>query len=90
MPARRAPDDVLGTPGAGERSCGWSALEAVWEKFGGQVRLLDLEIGGGEWGRAGMPMPMGNVGKIVRVCPALEELNLRVGAEEDLTPCWME
>lgn len=54
------------------------ALELLWEKFGGQVRVLELELGrGGERGG----LSMGDVDKIVRVCPALEELNLRVGVE---------
>jgi hypothetical protein len=58
------------------------ALEALWEKFGGQVHVLELEVGG-----AGAGMSMGDVGKIVGVCPALEELNLRVDVA-DLNLCW--
>ena len=57
-------------------SAGW--LWKFWEKFGEQVRMLELELGGG--GRGGMSI--GDVSKIVAVCPALEELNLQVGVEE--------
>jgi hypothetical protein len=56
------------------------ALEALWEKFEGQVRVLELEVGG---------LSMGDVGKIVGVCPALEELNLRLDVEDlDPSSCW--
>ena len=50
------------------------ALQALWEMFGGQVRILELEVGSG--------VLMGDVGSIVRVCPALEELNLGLGVED--------
>ena len=49
-------------------------LQALWEMFGGQVRILELEVGSG--------VLMGDVGSIVRVCPALEELNLGLGVED--------
>ena len=54
------------------------ALQALWGTFGGQVRVLELELGSG--------VSMGDVGSIVEVCPALEELNLKLGME-DLNPC---
>ena len=54
------------------------ALQALWGTFGGQVRVLELELGSG--------VSMRDVGSIVEVCPALEELNLRLGVE-DLNLC---
>ena len=54
------------------------ALEALWETFGRQLRGLELELGGG--------VSMGDVDRIVRACPALEELNLRLGVK-DLDLC---
>jgi hypothetical protein len=54
------------------------ALQALWVTFGGQVRMLELELGSG--------VSMGDVGSIVEVCPVLEELNLRLGME-DLNLC---
>ena len=59
------------------------ALGALWSKFGGQVRVLELELGCGR----GAGVSMGDVGKIIHVCPALEELNLRMGVA-DLNLCW--
>ena len=56
-------------------------LEAFWGKFGKQLRVLELALGGrfqGRWGGASI----GDVSRIVAVCPALEELNLRVITEE--------
>ena len=53
-------------------------LGAIWQKFGGQVRRLELELGGGWRGGASI----GDVSKIVAACPALEELNLRVVVED--------
>ena len=50
------------------------ALQALWVTFGGQVRMLELDLGSG--------VSMGDVGSIVEVCPALEELNLRLGMED--------
>ncbi|KAI0003858.1 hypothetical protein BJV74DRAFT_881650 [Russula compacta] len=45
------------------------ALEALWEAFGALVRVLEVQ----------------DVGRMVSACPALEELNVRVGAgAEDL------
>ena len=55
-------------------------LKALCRKFGGQVRVLELELGGGGWGG----MSMGDVSKTVAFCPALEELNLRVVVEDNL------
>jgi len=58
-------------------------LKALWGKFGlfgGQVRVLELELGGGGWGG----MSMGDVSKTVAFCPALEELDLRVVVEDYL------
>lgn len=55
-----------------------AALEALWETFGGQLRGLELELGGG--------VSMGDVSGIVQACPALEELNLRL-CLEDLDLC---
>lgn len=55
-------------------------LKALWGKFGGQVRVLELELGGGGWGG----MSIGDVSKVVAFCPALEELNLRVVVEDYL------
>jgi hypothetical protein len=52
-------------------------LSEIWEKFGGQVRRLELELGGGGWGGASI----GDISKIVVACPALEELNLQIGTE---------
>jgi hypothetical protein len=52
------------------------ALEALWEAVGAQVRVLEVDVGGGE----GVPVP--DVGRIVGACAALEELNVRVGAED--------
>ena len=51
-------------------------LRALWKK-GEHVRMLELELEGG-WGG----VSIGDVSKIVAVCPALEELNLQVGVEE--------
>ncbi|KAI9511904.1 hypothetical protein F5148DRAFT_1146505 [Russula earlei] len=51
-------------------------LEPLWEAFGGQVRVLEMELAtaGG--------VPMVDVGRIASACPALEECNVRVLAEE--------
>jgi hypothetical protein len=49
------------------------ALEALWKTFGGQLRGLELELGNNG--------SMGDVDGIVQACPALEELNLRLGVE---------
>jgi len=49
------------------------------------VRVLEMELGmGGDGGGGccGGSVPMADVGKIVSACPALEELNVRVGAED--------
>ena len=51
-------------------------LRALWKR-GEQVRMLELELGGGREG-----VSIGDVSKIVAVCPALEELNLQVGVKE--------
>ena len=53
-------------------------LRALWNTFGEQLRMLELELRGGGWG----DVSIGDVRKIVAVCPALEELNLEVGVEE--------
>jgi hypothetical protein len=48
------------------------AFEEFWGTFGGQVRLVQLDLGGeGMW--------MDDVGEIVNACPELEELNFRIG-----------
>ena len=57
------------------------ALEALWKKFGGQVRVLELELGRGR-GAGADGVSMGDAGKIIQVCPALEELNLRMGVAD--------
>ena len=51
-------------------------LRALWKR-GEQVRMLELALGGGLGG-----VSIGDVSKIVAVCPALEELNLQVGVKE--------
>ncbi|KAF8492012.1 hypothetical protein F5888DRAFT_1619322 [Russula emetica] len=48
------------------------AFEELWGTFGGQVRLVELELGG-------EAMWMDDVGEIVNACPELEELNFRIG-----------
>ena len=53
------------------------SLMALWRKFRGQVRVLELELGGGIWGG----VSIGDVSRIVTDCFALEELNLRVPVE---------
>lgn len=73
------------------------ALEALWKKFGGQVRVLELELGRGR-GAGADGVSMGDAGKIIQVCPALEELNLRMGvadlwnstvdSDDGTTPTW--
>jgi hypothetical protein len=46
------------------------AFEALWEKVGGLVRVVQLELGG---------MSTGDMRDIVNACPELEELNFRIG-----------
>ena len=47
-----------------------TSFEALWEKVGGLVRVVQLELGG---------MSTHDVRKIVNACPELEELNFRIG-----------
>ncbi|KAI0308372.1 hypothetical protein B0F90DRAFT_1813642 [Multifurca ochricompacta] len=54
-------------------------LEAVWEAFGEQIRVLEL----------GRGVPMQDVGKFISACSALEELNLyRIGFCVDAGESW--
>ena len=63
---------VEGGPGAGARA---RAFDVLWGTFGGQVRVVQLELGGdGEGGKG-----MDDVHEIVNACPELEELNFRIG-----------
>jgi len=61
------------------------ALEALWEAHGSQVRMLEAQLGGtgvgGVRGRGAL-LSMVDVGKIVSACPKLEELNVRLSAED--------
>jgi hypothetical protein len=60
------------------------ALEALWEAHGSQVRVLEVQVGGtgadGARG-CGAQLSMTDVGKIASACPNLEELNVRLSAE---------
>ena len=48
------------------------AFKELWGTFGGQVRVVQLELGGeGMW--------VDIVGEIVHACPGLEELNIPIG-----------
>jgi F-box-like len=47
-------------------------LEVLWETFGGQVRVLELEL------ELGNLVPVYEVQRIIGGCPALQVLNLRV------------
>ena len=60
---------------------GGLAFDPLWEKVGGLVRVVELELGEGAKG-----MSMVDVRLIVNACPELEELNLRIGCD-DLN-CW--
>ena len=53
-------------------------LRMLWEACKEQVRMLELALGGGRWGG----VSLGDVSKIVAICPSLEVLNLQVGVEE--------
>jgi len=61
------------------------ALEALWEAHGSQVRVLEAQLGGtgagGVRGRGAL-LSMADVGTIVTACPKLEELNVRLSAED--------
>jgi hypothetical protein len=63
-------------------------LEPLWETFGGLVRALEVQVGGaggtgtGVRGGGDAPLSMMDVGKIVGACPRLEELNVRMSAED--------
>ncbi len=60
------------------------ALEAVWEAFGDQVRVLEVPLGGGGGGGddcGEASLSMADVGGIISACPKLEELNVRLGVE---------
>lgn len=50
------------------------AFEELWGTFGGQVRVVQLELGG-----EGEGMRMDDMDEIVNACPGLEELNFRIG-----------
>ena len=47
-----------------------AVLEILCVTFGRQVRVMELELGRG--------MSMNELGAISRICPALEEINLRI------------
>ena len=64
-------------------------LEALWEAHGSQVRVLETQLGGtGGHGAALLPLPMVDVGKVVGACPKLEELNVRLSAEDFESFVW--
>jgi len=59
-------------------------LEAVWEAFGDQVRVLEVPLGGGGGGGddcGEASLSMADVGGIISACPKLEELDVRLGVE---------
>ena len=67
------------------------ALEALWEAHGSQVRVLEAQLGGTRVGVAsgcGALLSMTGVGKIANACPKLEELNVRLSAEDFEDSAW--
>ena len=63
---------IEGGPCAGDRA---RAFDVLWGRFGGEVRVVELEPGGdGEGGTW-----MDDVREIVNACPELEVLNFRIG-----------
>ena len=68
------------------------ALEPLWETFGGLVRALEVQVGGaGEMGVRGggdARLSMMDVSRIVSACPKLEELNVRMSAEDLKNSRW--
>jgi len=68
------------------------ALEPLWETFGGLVRALEVQVGGtggtGVRGGGDAPLSMMDVGRVVSACPKLEELNVRMSAENFENSPW--
>jgi F-box-like len=68
------------------------ALEPLWETFGGLVRALEVQVGGaggtGVRGGGDAPLSMMDVGRVVSACPRLEELNVRMSAEDFENSPW--